>query len=240
MDETPPWPFADTPAWEEPPGRSRPCQRLLSRLQNGAWSPRAATMWREDREAAKSFKVHPWEWRNLICPAWAEQAAAEPGCRWPVIRLPHCPNQILLPTGERDYSSGNGWRKVIQAFCCCVEPEPDAWSTYWHRGHWVSFEGTPLYCQCGPRDDPPGSGNRWINDDGYVCESCARLLITTRWTYGHRQEVTGAGHPGEGPSWSHQLKQDCRCCYCGGRALERRGWRLRGHPPMAQPGVERA
>lgn len=230
MPETP---FPDVPGWEEPPARSQRCLDLLARLQAGAWRPTEATMWREDRDAAKRTGVHPWEWRNLISPAWAALAVAKPNCRWPVRRLAHCPDPILLPASERAYSTGDGWRKVIQAFCCCPEPDADAWHSYWHRTHWVNYEGTALYCQCGPRDDPPGSGNRWINDDGYVCEDCARLLITTHWTYGHRREITEAGHPGEGPSWLHLLKQDCRCCYCGGTALERRGWRLRGHPPMA-------
>ena len=196
-------------------------------------------MWREDRDAAKRFRVHPWEWRNLIAPAWAERAAAEPNCRWPVFRLPHCPDQILLPASERDYMSGDGWRKVIQAFCCCPEPDAETWHSFWHRGHWVSHEGTELYCQCGPRDDPPGSGNRWVNGDGYVCEDCAPRLITTPYQYGWRPNPQpGTGHVGEGPSWSHPLKCDCRCCYCGGTARERRGWRLSGHPAKADEEIK--
>lgn len=227
-------PFPDVPAWQEPPERSQRCLDLLDRLQAGTWRPHEATMWREDRDAAKRFRIHPWEWQNLICPAWAELAAAKPNCRWPVYRLPHCPSQILLPGCERDYSSGSGYSNVIQAYCTCPEPDTTAWPhEFYHRVHWVTHDGKPAYCRCGPTEQPPGSGEYGgTNGDGYVCESCAPLLITTRWTWDSKW-VSGPGHVGDGPSWSHPLKCDCRCCYCGDVAKERRGWRLNGHPATA-------
>lgn len=227
-------PFPDVPAWQEPPERSQRCLDLLDRLQAGTWRPHEATMWREDRDAAKRFRIHPWEWQNLICPAWAELAAANPNCRWPVYRLPHCPSQILLPGCERDYSSGSGYSNVIQAYCTCPEPDTAAWPhEFYHRVHWVTHDGKSAYCHCGPGEQPPGSGEYGgTNGDGYVCESCAPLLVTERLTWDSKW-VSGPGHVGDGPSWSHPLKCDCRCCYCGDVAKERRGWRLNGHPATA-------
>jgi hypothetical protein len=219
------------PSWLPPAERSKRCAWLLGRLERGLWRPSEATIWREDREAAKRAGVFEWEWRNVLMRAWCERTAALPDCPYPVVLLPHCPNQPLIRCDDR-------WKgRQIEGLCVCPEPDPDAWGNSWHRTHWVSHEGTVLYCHCGPREEPaPGSGFAWINGDGYVCESCARLLVTTHHAWGwDGREVTGAGHVGEGPSWSHPLKCDCRCCYCGGLAKERRGWRLNGHPALALP-----
>lgn len=215
------------PSRQAPPQRSERCTWLLDRLERGAWRPADSLVWGEDRAAAKHLGIFEWEWRNVLLRTWCEQQAARPDCPYPVVRLPHCPNQPLIRRDDR-------WKgRQIEGLCVCPEPDADAWPRYWHRTHWVSHEGTVLYCQCGPREEPgPGSGIAWINDDGYVCEDCAPRLVTGRYTWDHRK-VTEAGHPGDGWSWSHRLKQDCRCCYCGGLAKERCGWRLRGHPPLS-------
>jgi hypothetical protein len=232
-------PFPEVPFWQEPPERSWRCLDLLDKLKRGRYQPAESTVWMADSKGAKRAGVHEWEWRNVILTAWCERAAAKPDCPWPAYRIPHCPNQILMPREERDYSSGSGYSNVIQAFCTCPEPDTDTWPHgFYHRVHWIARD-VPMYCHCGPGEFTPGSGEYGgINRDGYVCESCAPLLITTCWTYGHRQEITEAGHPGEGVSWSHPLKCDCRCCYCGGTAVERRGWRLNGHPPIDRPARE--
>lgn len=234
---------AETPFWQRPAEQSPACTRLLDRIERGTWRPAESTLWRDPKDAAQHARVHEWEWRNLILHAYCAQLADHPDRPWPVARLPHCPNVVYEPVEDRHFGT-----KFLQALCVCREPDTGLWAKGWdQRAHWISrwydssenrHRDVPMYCHCGGPEEPPGSGMRWINDDGYVCESCARLLVTVPYQYGWRPNPTASpGHVGDGPSWSHPLKCDCRCCYCGGRAEAQRGWRLTCHPAISTPGV---
>lgn len=222
---------AETPFWQRPAEQSPACTRLLGRIERGTWRPAESTLWRDPKDAAKRAGVHEWEWRNLILHGYCARLTDGPACPWPVKRLPHCPNQVFEPYLER------GGSRYLQGLCVCPEPDTQHWSaSFFHRVHWVaehwpSGRAVELYCHCGGREDPPGSGMRFVNGDGYVCEACAPLLATAQHSR-NGQWSTEVGRVGEGPHWSHPLKCECRCCYCGGVAVERRGWRLTCHPAI--------
>lgn len=223
--------MSDVPFWQQPAERSTACMRLLERIEAGTWRPAESTLWRDPRDAAKRARVHEWEWRNLILHGYCARLADDPACAWPVERLPQCPTQVFEPYQDRDGT------RYLQGLCVCPEPDTDLWpARYYARAHWtvrlwLADGPVALYCHCGGPEDPPGSGIRWVNGDGYVCESCAPLLATAQYPRegGARLE---RGRVGDGPSWSHRLKCDCRCCYCGGVAKAGRGWRLTCHPPL--------
>lgn len=205
---------ATVPHWVQPPKQSRRCTNLLEGLADGTWTPSEDEFWHATDKAAKRARLHEWEWNNLIVPAWTRLAAARPDCPWPVIRLPHCPDQVLLPTDD-------SWKgRRIEGFCLCPEPDAERWSEFFHRVHWIARGGALMYCHCGPGQEPPGSG-LWggINDSGYVCKTCVPLL-------------PASGRDSEALS-SHRLRCDCRCCYCGEVAKEWLGLRLYEHPATA-------
>lgn len=222
-----------TTAWWQPPAQRSPTATvLLDRIEAGKWRPAESTIWGEPAKAAARYKIHEWEWRNLVVRAYCARQAADPRCPWPVEELPHCPNRVYAPAADR-YSG----ERYLQALCACPEPDARNWGASWYRAHWIGRQAGPLYCHCGGPEEPPGSGIRWVHDTGYVCEACAPLLITSRLRRPHDPGkslfVRSAGHPGDGSEWSHPLKCDCRCCYCGRTAREGRGWRLTCHPPIA-------
>ncbi len=218
--------------WEPPPEHSERCTYWLDRLDRGLWRPTEDTIWRREDDAVKRAGVWAWEWRRLIVPAFCARAAGRPDCPWPVERLPHCPDQYLTATADR-YQPSDRW---ITGVCQCPEPEPGRWHASLRPVHWVTRDGARMYCHCGPREEPYGSGLVMESiSGGYVCETCAPRLLTKRHEYPYTgRTIREAGRVGEGWEWSHRLKCDCRCCYCGGVAKEGCGWRLdNGHPPTA-------
>lgn len=227
----------EAPFWQEPSERSPAAARILELIERGAWKPAESTLWRDPRDAAKRAQVHEWEWRNLILHGHCARLADTPACPWPVQRLPHCPTQVFEPYQDRDGT------RYLQGLCVCPEPDAEQWPRGWDRRvHWVArhydtgehqYVDVPLYCHCGGPEDPPGSGIRWAGGDGFVCEPCSAQLVTTPYTRSWRSDPRpGTGHIGDGPCWSHRLKCDCRCCYCGDLASAGRGWRLMCHPPI--------
>lgn len=187
---------------------------LLQRIESGAWTPRRSLIWPEQAEWAvhQELGVYRAEWFHLLLPAACTQYAAKQLAK--VITLPGCPTAQPTPWWSR-------WEDddLLREVCLCPD-EPGRLP----RVHWLNWRDRRLlHCQCGPKF--VGSGFSDGNHNGYICRECSSHL---------RDGLT---------PFARNLVCDMPCCYCGGIAKGGSPWaagyRLTGHPPLAEESANR-